>query len=134
MQNPELAELGRLMGLTPGTKFELARIEVPFLEEYDKYDTKVLGEEAILGRPELYQEDMEEHISQDGVRLAITKMLPSPALILRHDWDNNPHLYANYWYTLGLKATWQLLSIPEHISAWKAEKLRLLLRLKRKRN
>ncbi|MBN1257256.1 MAG: TolC family protein [Planctomycetes bacterium] len=117
-------ELGRLMGLDPNTKFELAAVEVPFITEYEKYNVQALEEEAVLSRPELYQEDLQEGISQYNARIAILRMLPSPGLLLRHNWDDNPHLNSNYWYTTGVNASWDLLSIPQHYLTHQAENLR----------
>jgi outer membrane protein TolC len=114
--------LVRLMGLAPGTKVRLAPLPFPYIKTFDEFDVKALEGEALANRPELFKEDLEEKISEDGVRVAVLKMLPSPSVSLRHDWDSNPYQHANYWYTTSAKSSWDLLSIPQHIASMKAGK------------
>jgi outer membrane protein, multidrug efflux system len=117
------AELKRLMGLSPDTKIEIARVDFPRVRAFEKFDVKELGMEALRNRPELFQEDLRERISVESVRIALARMLPSPSLSFRHDWDNTPHLHANYWQTAGVKASWSLLEIPRRLSEMTSAKM-----------
>ncbi len=118
-------EFSSLLGIMPNVKISFSDIEVPYIDSYDRYDIKKLEEEALLNRPELYMADYKEKISEDNVRIAILKLLPSPAFVLEHNWDNNPHLYANYWYNLGVKAAYEIFELPARISEKRRNRLEL---------
>lgn len=121
-QNARLG-LVNLMGLPADMQFEIADVDFPLFEEYDKYSAKALVEEAVLSRPELYREDAEERISQHELRLSLMRMLPSPSLLLGSYWDDNPFIYASSWQQVGVSTAWNLFSIPEHLQTRKAAKL-----------
>ncbi len=108
-------ELARLMGLEPGARLTLGDFAFPRVTDFPQYDAKALADAAIMGRPELYQKDLEEKIALDQVQIALLKILPSPSLALSHDWDGSPFLYASSWYGLAVKAAWSLLDIPGKI-------------------
>ena len=116
-------ELGRLMGLPIGSDFEIAE------ETFDDgllamvYNLSDLEQEALLLRPELYEQDLEERISRNDARIAITRMFPSLATFFNFDYDDNKFLYVNSWHTIGLRASWNLLSIPRRLSEHKAAEL-----------
>ncbi|MBN1257152.1 MAG: TolC family protein [Planctomycetes bacterium] len=118
------AELAGYLSLSPGTRFELNSADFPYITKFDAYDVEALETEALLSRPELYQEDYKERITQEGVRISILRMLPSPSVFLNHSWDDNPHLYANYWYSVGVKAASNLLDLPRQMTEVKAGTLR----------
>ncbi|MHC4872718.1 MAG: TolC family protein [Planctomycetota bacterium] len=109
-------EFNSLLGLTPGAKVSFSDVEVPYITDYERYEVKKLEQEALLKRPELIQEDYEELISRDAVKIAVLKLFPSPSFAIDHNWDQNPHLYANYWYVVGMKAVSELLALPQRFS------------------
>lgn len=117
-------ELGQLMGLAPSTDFELDPVEFSALEDYERYDLPALEEEALLSRPELYQQDQEARIARDETHIAMMRLLPSPNTYFKHSWDDNPHLLSHHWHTLGVRAAWDLLSIPQNISGYRIAKMR----------
>ena len=108
-------ELGRMMGLTPGTQFTLAEIDFDLPLEPVSHDVGILERVALLNRPELFEKDFEEAISRDEARIALAQMFPSPAAFLRHDYDSNRFLVFNDWNSLGLRVSWDLLALP-HLS------------------
>lgn len=118
------SELKLKMGISPDTEIKLAPIEIPFMADFEKFDIGALEHEALVSRPELYQQDKEKSISRNGVRLAIASFIPSIPINLRHDYDNNPYLYANNWYNLGIKSSYSILEIPQKIASLRAAKLR----------
>ena len=65
------AELARLMGLAPGTRFNVTDTGIPHLTAIPEFDSGKLQREAILKRPELYQEDLEERIHTVEHRLLV---------------------------------------------------------------
>jgi outer membrane protein TolC len=98
------AELARVLGLK--TKdFELAAFQAPPLTDYARFDVQALEQEALRNRPELLTEE------------------PSPASMLDHKWDANPHLYANYWYTITQRIAMDFFRLPEKFKALKAAKM-----------
>lgn len=104
-------QLAGFMGLLPGTYFELADIDMD-VQEIPLPDIEVLEEQAFLARPELSLKDQEERIARESARMAILQMFPNVALFSDYDGDGNPFLLFHYWYSAGLRATWNLLSIP----------------------
>lgn len=116
-------EFASLLGVSPRTDIKFSDTEVPYIADYEKFDVKKLEEAALFNRPELFQEDYEERVSTHNVYIAALKLLPSPSLVLEHNWDDNPHLHANYWYVLGAKAAYEMLQFPSKLSARRQAKL-----------
>ena len=108
-------ELGRMMGLTPGTQFTLAELDLDLPLEPVSHDVEILERVALLNRPELFEKDFEEAISRDEARIALAQMFPSPVAFLRHDYNSNRFLVFNDWNSLGLRVSWDLLALP-HLS------------------
>ena len=105
-------ELAKLMGLKPGTHFELAEkiqdkyelpiVEIP-VEELERY--------ALEYRPELQQSRYQERISQDEVKAVMLKMLPGIDLNAGYSNDNNKYLLNNDWISYGANVSWNLMSV-----------------------
>lgn len=125
-------ELARLMGVGNASGFSLIPVDFPYVKKFYKYNVKKLQYEALRNRPELFKEDIEEKITADDMRIAALKTLPSPSVMLKHNWDDNPHLYANYWKDAGVSVAWNLLEIPLHIKEHETGKLRYELINKRR--
>lgn len=104
-------QLATLMGLPQDTDFELAEMENEELESL-QFDIETLEEEALLNRPELFEQDLEERITADEAKIKLIEMFPSPSLFWRYNRDENKFLFYDSWYTFGLKAACNLLSIP----------------------
>lgn len=117
------AGLAGVLGLKPGQEMVLTSVQVPEVKEYQLFDVPALEELALRNRPELFTEDLQEKISRDNVRMAILKLLPSPTTVLDHKWDMNPHLYANYWYSIGQKVAFDFLRIPVKLGDIKMAKM-----------
>ncbi len=82
-----------------------------------------LESEALRRRPELFEKDCEQWISRDEAHIALARMFPSFAVFWRYDWDDNPYLAFNEWRTVGLRATWDLLSLPQQFVHHRAARL-----------
>jgi len=109
------AELSALMGISPCTPFELA----PVAERgdfVDLGDVCCLEEVALHNRPELFSSDMDERILADEARIAIISMFPPAAPFAGYNGDYDRFLVNHHWIIYGMRATWNLLSIPQHIS------------------
>jgi outer membrane protein TolC len=105
-------KLATLMGLTKQLDFELAPVD--FSIEIEKMDInlKSLETEALRQRPELYEQDLKELINVDEARITVTKMAPNASIFYRFNYDADSHLYYNDWHDVGLKLSFDLLSIP----------------------
>ena len=105
-------ELAKLMGLKPGTHFELAekiqdKYELPIVdipvEDLERY--------ALEYRPELQESRYQERISQDEVKAVMLKMLPGIDLNAGYSNDNNKYLLNNDWISYGANVSWNLMSV-----------------------
>ncbi len=110
------ANLKLSMGLSPMVEIKLASVDIPILTKLEKMEAASLEQEALCSRPELFQQDYNEKIAHNDVRVAIASFFPSLPVSVNHNYSNNPFLYANNWYTLGLKASTDILSIPQKIA------------------
>jgi outer membrane protein TolC len=115
-------ELARITGMSIAADYQLAK--------FDFYSAKVgkeslpsvdlVGQYAIMNRPELHTKDLEEAISYDDAKAALLKMLPSPSMFWRFDYDKDSHLLFDNWTTFGLRASWNLFAIPYR---WREHKI-----------
>jgi outer membrane protein TolC len=113
-----MTELAALMGVPPGTPFELAPVTFDAsLVPPDDFDLGTLEQEALLCRPELFEKDLEVAISRTEAHIAIAQMFPNVSLFWRYDTDRNRYLAFDSWHTAGLRASWDLLSIPQQWAA-----------------
>lgn len=105
-------ELSKLMGLRPGTHFELSekikdKYELPIVEiPIDK-----LEKYALENRPELQETRYQERISQDEVKAVMLKMLPGIDLNAGYSSDNSKYLLNNDWISYGANVSWNLLNV-----------------------
>jgi len=86
-----------------------------------------LEAEALRQRPELFEKDCEQWISRDEAHIALARLFPSFGVFWRYDWDDNPYLAFNEWSTVGLRATWDLLSLPQQLVHHRAARLHTAL-------
>ncbi len=111
-----LQELGRLMGVPVGARFEPVRPESMELPaDQLTGDMEKLEELATLNRPELYQDDMRSHIATQEARIALIEMFPAPSVFWRYSHDENTYLWAHDWQTVGITTAWDVLSLPQKI-------------------
>ena len=126
------AELCGLLGLEPGEDLTLVR--EPFEEKPSDFagSMQEMEKEAVRQRPELVEKDLEERVSHLEARVALAQMFPSPAAFLRYDNDKNPLLYFSNWTTVGLRASWDLLSLPSRIQQGRTGRARAELTARRR--
>lgn len=105
-------ELSRLMGLKPGTKFELAE---KIKEKYELPNVNVnvseLEKLALENRPELQETRYQEKISESEVKAVMLKMLPGINLNAGYSYDNSQYLLNNEWISYGASVSWNLLNV-----------------------
>lgn len=106
-----LVELSNLMGISPDTPYELKAIEIEKLD-FSLPHVEMLEEIAMQYRPELYSADLDVKIQRDEVKKAVTQMFPSLEFYAHDNYDNNIFLINNNWVNAGLRAVWDLFSLP----------------------
>ncbi len=105
-------ELSQLMGLKPGTKFELSekikeKYQLPSVDlSIDKLETL-----ALENRPELQETRYQIKISQDEIRTNMLKMLPGLTFNVGYDYSNSDYLANNQWLSYGGVVSWNLLNV-----------------------
>jgi outer membrane protein TolC len=105
-------ELAGLMGLKPGTQFELADVsrpafQVPVLD----VDLSSMEEKALTQRPELVETYYQKRISAAETRAAMLKMLPGINLSAGSYNDNNKYLLNEDWNSVGAQISWNLFDV-----------------------
>lgn len=125
-------ELAKLIGLAPGTQFPLAEVDFDNPIEPLGHDIEELEWEALRNRPELFEKDLQQAISRDEARIAVAQMFPSPAMFLQFNYDSNRFLVHENWKTVGIRASWDLLTIPQQMKQRDAVKLQTELIAKRR--
>jgi outer membrane protein TolC len=119
------ADLARLIGIPIGMNFELKAFDFlnVDLESEPVPEVELARSYALLNRPELFSKDLEEAISHEAALAALLKTLPSPSMMFRYDYDADSHLLFSDWTTYGLRASWNLLSIPGSLKERKIGKM-----------
>lgn len=114
-----MTQLSGLMGFLPGTTFELD-MDVPCTNEITFDDLEDIEEEALRSRPELYIKDLEEKITLEKINESIVPMLPNISIFRDSNYDANPFLVHKYWWSLGMRASWNLFLIPQKMQEKRA--------------
>ncbi|MCP5507693.1 MAG: TolC family protein [Chlamydiales bacterium] len=121
-----MSELKLLMGIPSQIEIEVAEIESTDIDvEID--DVNELECWALFHRPELYSKDIEERIMVDEVHVSILQMFPGIELFAGPYHDQNRFLIYNDWFAAGVRATADLLSIPQHMTAGSVARKRQVL-------
>lgn len=109
-------ELAKLMGLTTNTDFEL--VDLDFKAEAPKLDIDLAAfeSEALDARPELKELNVLSEITRKEADGALIKMFPTLTPYVRYEHDDNSFIDRHDWNVTGLKFSWDLLSIPRHLS------------------
>lgn len=105
-------ELAELMGLTPGTAFELAdKVEKNYDIPAFQMDVDAMEKIALENRPELAESRYQERISEKEITVAKLKMLPSINLSTSLSYENSDYLLNKDWYSYGANVSWNLLNV-----------------------
>lgn len=119
-------ELLNRMGLAPDTPITLPKIDLEKVS-LPHFDIGELEETALLLRPELAELDVQEKIAKEEVKLSFAKMIPGINLFVSQDWDKNKFLVNPDWATLGVRASYNLLSVPVNYFGAKAASSKTLV-------
>ncbi|NJL59929.1 MAG: TolC family protein [Desulfobacteraceae bacterium] len=119
-------ELGKLMGISPFTRFDLANEStaegfVENMPEPSGLDPRRLEIVSLNNRPELFSADLEEKVRQDDARSVLLSMFPSIRLDAAQNYDYNSFLANNTWSSVGISVAQNFLDIPSKYMSWKAK-------------
>jgi hypothetical protein len=108
-----MTELSELLGLKPEDMADIKDMDLSVDPKPKRFDIAALESEALSKRPELFQQDIEQKISQQDADIAFMQMFPSITPYYRYSYDSNKYLSKNDWYVVGVKMSLDLFSIPK---------------------
>ena len=105
-------ELAALMGLRPGTGFELADVTTPaFTVPNLQIDLERMEDVALQQRPELLETYYQKRISAAETRTALLRLLPNLNLTAGSYYDSSDYLLNQDWVSAGAQVSWNLLNV-----------------------
>lgn len=106
------SELASLMGLPPGTHFQLARIDRDDLEVPQvQLELEQMEELALLNRPEIIESHYQQRISALEVRKALLQRFPSLGVESSYNYDSNSFVVNQTWADIGANLSWNLVNL-----------------------
>lgn len=113
-------ELRALMGLYPNADIkvdtailnEMVPLSIPEVEKLERI--------ALVERPELYELDVQNHITAVEAQKTVLRMFPTVELTAQMINTDNPFLLNQTWFEIGAKAAYNLLKLPQQIAEYKA--------------
>jgi len=113
-------ELRSLMGYLPTKEI---RVDASCLEKINAIavqDPEILTRIAIKERPELYQLDLQRHITALEARKTILMMFPNVRMFTDFTNSTNKYLYNQSWMEVGFRAAYNLLKLPQQIEQYRS--------------
>lgn len=105
-------ELSSLMGLKPGTQFELSDVANPaFVVPTLAVELEQMEELALAQRPELVETHYQKRISAAETRAAMLSFLPNLNLTAGVYKDSNEYLLNQDWTSMGALISWNLFDV-----------------------
>ncbi len=117
--------LSSLMGFAPVNEI---RVDTSILEKLNNIEVpeiEILEQVALDERPELYQLDIESHITAVEARKSMLMMFPNVRLFANFTDSSNKYLYNQSWWDVALGAVYNLLKLPSEIYNYNALNIQL---------
>ena len=116
------AELKNLMGVTQDSELSVDTATLNTLDKriFELPDIYFLEKVALRERPELYQLDLQRHITALEGSKTIIKMFPNVRAFLDFTQDSNQFLYNHSWIEIGIRAAYHTARIPSQFMEYKA--------------
>ncbi|MBO5668542.1 MAG: TolC family protein [Lentisphaeria bacterium] len=108
-------ELRSLLGLYPSAKIKVDDSVLDTIPEFTFPEMELMEQIALMKRPELFEIDMQKHINVLECRKTIVSMFPNVRMFIDFTNSNNSFLYHNSWIELGIRAAYNLLTIPRQL-------------------
>lgn len=126
-------ELAELMGLKPGTQFQLAdKVQSSYELPTVPFNLSTMEKIALENRPEILEGRYKERISQKELSVVMLSMLPGVSLSTGYNYNDNEYLLNNNWYSLGANVTWNLLNVFKYGTMSDVADAKILLAKERK--
>ena len=113
-------ELRSLMGLYPNAKIKVDDSILDKVPEFTLPEIELMEQIALMKRPELYEIDMQKHINVLECRKTLVSMFPNVRMFIDFTNSSNSFLYHNSWFEIGVRAAYNLLTLPRQIARYKA--------------
>lgn len=104
-------QLGSLMGLPPGTEFDLVMPSNTGPVRAANLDSQKMEEQALLLRPELRTIDYQKRINAKEARAVFLELFPSMKLSFGGYYNSNHFLLYQNWLAYAAQVSWNLLSV-----------------------
>ena len=113
-------ELRALMGYYPTNELSVDTSGMRVLADLKIPEIELLEEIALIERPELYQLDIQQHITAISAKKKIIEMFPNVGIFTDFTNSTNKYLYNQSWWELGARAAYRLLRVPQQIGEFAA--------------
>ena len=113
-------ELRSLLGIYPNSKIKVDDRILDTVPQFTCPEMELMEQIALMKRPELFEIDMQKHINVLECRKTIVSMFPNVRMFIDFTNSNNSFLYHNSWLELGVRAAYNLLTLPRQISRYMA--------------
>lgn len=113
-------ELRSLMGLYPNAEIKVDDSILDKVPNFTFPEMELMEQIALMKRPELFEIDMQKHINVIECRKTILSMFPNVRMFIDFTNSGNSFLYHNSWMELGIRAAYNLLTLPKQIARYKA--------------
>lgn len=113
-------QLRSLMGFYPVNEIEVDTTIIEKMANLKVPDIELLEEIALLERPELFQLDIQQHVTNVEARKKILMMFPNVQAFVDFTGDSNKYLYNKTWWEIGARAAYNLLKLPQTIEEYRA--------------
>ncbi len=113
-------QLRSLMGYYPINEIKVDTTIIDKMANLKVPDVELLEEIALLERPELYQLDIQQHVTNVEARKKILMMFPNVQAFVDFTGDSNVYLYNRTWWEIGARAAYNLLKLPQKIQEYRA--------------
>lgn len=101
--------LSQLMSLPPGVKFAIFEDAPPLPPLINEQQLEACKNHALSSRPELFQQDLEQHIAANDVKRAAAEFFPRLDLVGTFNWSSASTFVNPSYFTYGYRVTHSLL-------------------------
>ena len=113
-------ELRSLMGLYPNAQIKVDDAILDKVPVFTFPEMELMEQIALMKRPELFEIDMQKHINVLECRKTIVSMFPNVRMFVDFTNSSNSFLYHNSWVEIGIRAAYNLLTLPRQIARYRA--------------
>ncbi len=113
-------ELRALMGYFPNREIRVDEGALKQLTKIKLPDIELMEKIALMQRSELYQLDVNRHITVNEARKTILMMMPNVRIFVNFNQSSNSFLYYQSWWEIGARAAYNLLKLPQQIARYKS--------------